>query len=428
MTGHLRRMGLVMVVIFAPWVTAQAGTVHGTVKNGTTGKPGAGVEVILIQLQGGMQPVSNSKTDAQGQFSFDNPSLGAQPMLIRAVFHGVNFHQPVPPGKSEVEVEVFDPTQDAKTIAIPTHIVIVQPNGSNLMVGEEYSVRNDSNPKLAYFRADGNFNFAVPEKAQLQQAAAWGPSGMPVVQATIDKTKNHYAIAFAFRPGESGVRYSYELPYAGNTATVKLPTVYPGAKLLVLAAPSIQINGEGLEPSGQEQGMNLYGRDNLPANSEFALNVSGTAPLQSGRGDSDAGSGSREGGGVVAGPVTVQQIPGRLDVLKWPLIGGFLGLFALGAILLARKPVVAVAGGAPFDAGPGSPAKSKKAKSSKTIAAASSAPALADVDAAVGASLDSLKDQIFRLELRRQAGTISEEEYVQERARAEKVLRDLVRG
>src|SRR6202040_1451408 len=227
MTGHLRRLGLATVAIFAPWVAAQAGTVHGTVKNGTTGKPGAGVEVILIQLQGGMQPVSNSKTDAQGQFSFDNPSLGAQPMLIRAVFHGVNFHQPVPPGKSEIEMEVFEPTQEAKTIAIPTHIVIVQPNGSNLIVGEEYSVRNDSNPKLAYFRADGNFNFAVPEKAQFQQAAAWGPSGMPVVQATIDKTKNHYAIAFAFRPGESGVRYSYELPYAGNTATVKLPTVYP---------------------------------------------------------------------------------------------------------------------------------------------------------------------------------------------------------
>ena len=429
MRRHLWLLGLGLGLILTAGAVAHAGTVHGTVKNGTSGKPGAGVEVILIQLQGGMQPVANSKTDAKGQFSFDNPSLGAQPMLIRAVFHGVNFHQPVPPGKSEIEIEVFDPTQDAKTITIPTHVVIVQPNGSNLIVGEEYSVRNNSNPKLAYFRADGNFNFAVPATAKLQQAAAWGPSGMPVVQATIDKTKNHYAIAFAFRPGESGVRYSYELPYAGNTATLKLPTVYPGAKLLVLAAPSVQVNGEGLEPGGQEQGLNIYGRDSLPANSEFAVNVSGTAPLQNGRGDSDAGSGSQEqGGGVVAGPVTVQQIPGRLDVLKWPLIAGFVGLFALGAILLARKPVVAVAGGAPFDAAHGLPRKPKKTNSSKKVAVASSAPALADVDAAVGASLDSLKDQIFRLELRKQAGTISEEEYAQERARAEKVLRDLVRG
>ena len=113
--------------------------------------------MILIQLQGGMQPVSNSKTDAQGQFTFDNPSLGTQPMLIRAVFHGVNFHQPVPPGKSEVEVEVFEPTQDAKTITIPTHIVILQPNGSNLIVGEEYSVQNRLQPEKSLFSGRRKF-------------------------------------------------------------------------------------------------------------------------------------------------------------------------------------------------------------------------------------------------------------------------------
>ncbi len=425
MTRNFGCLGVLVVVAFLPFGFAQAGTVHGTVKNGTTGKPGAGVEVILIQLQGGMQPVANSKTDAQGQFSFDNPSLGAQPMLIRAVFRGVNFHQQLPPGKTDVEVEVFDPTQDPKTVTIPSHIVILQPNGSTLIVGEEYSVQNSSSPKQAYFRADGNFEFALPEKAQLQQTAAWGPSGMPVVQATIDKTKNHYAVAFAFRPGESGVRYSYELPYAANTATLKLPTLYPGAKLLVLAPPTVQVSGEGLEPGGQEQGMTVYGRESLSTNAVFTLNVSGTAPPPNARGDSDPGSGSQEpqGGGVVAGPVTVQQIPGRLDVLKWPLVVGFVGLFALGAILLARKPVVAVAGGAPYDAANGSPAKSKKASSSKAAA-----DAAAEVDAAVSTSLDSLKDQIFRLELRRQAGTISEQEYALERARTEKVLRDLVRG
>jgi len=53
---------------------------------------------------------------------------------------------------------------------------------------------------------------------------------------------------------------------------------------------------------------------------------------------------------------------------------------------------------------------------------------LAEVDAAIGTSLDALKESLFRLELRHQAGTISEEEYARERARAEKVLRDLVRG
>jgi hypothetical protein len=103
-------------------------------------------------------------------------------------------------------------------------------------------------------------------------------------------------------------------------------------------------------------------------------------------------------------------------------------LFALGAILLARKPVAVVAGvpGAEIPIVKQPVSKKTAAPEASGIAAAS--PTIGDVDAAVGMSLDSLKDQIFRLELRRQAGTISEEEYAQERARAEKVLRDLVRG
>jgi hypothetical protein len=427
MTGAPRRFGLLAALLLAPFVAVRAGTVHGTVKNGTSGKPAAGIEVILIQLQGGMQPVANSKTDEQGQFSFDHASLGTQPMLVRAVFRGVNFHQPVPPGKNDIQVEVFEPTQDPKTISVPSHIVIVQPNGANLIVGEEYSVQNASSPRQAYFRADGTFEFAIPDRAQLQQAAAWGPSGMPVVQATIDKTKNHYAIAFAFRPGESGMRYSYELPYPGNATTLKLPTVYPGARLLVLAPPTMQIGGEGLEPGGQEQGMNIYGRSGLPARTLFAVSISGTAPPANAGGGADSGQDSQQGG-PVAGAVTVQQIPGRLDVLKWPLIAGFLGVFALGAILLARRPVVAVAGGGSSEAENASAGRAKKPKPPGVDANQRASPSLAEVDAAVGTSLDSLKDQIFRLELRRQAGTLSEEEYARERARAEKVLRDLVRG
>jgi hypothetical protein len=126
--------------------------------------------------------------------------------------------------------------------------------------------------------------------------------------------------------------------------------------------------------------------------------------------------------------VTIQAVPGRLDGLKWYLVGGFLGVFVLLAFVLARRPVMAVADGpaegvALQPAGP----SSRKAAASAVAAAAPSAD-LAGVDAAVGSSLDALKDTLFRLELRRQAGTISEAEYTQERARAEKVLRDLVRG
>jgi hypothetical protein len=435
------RLALLGALILAPLVMAEAGTVHGTVMNGTTGKPAAGIDLALIQLQGGMQEVAHSKSGAQGEFTFDHPGLGAQPMLVRAVYHGINFNHAVPPGTSTAQVDIYEPSKDPKTINVPSHVVIFQPNGANLIVGEEYQIANKSQPPLAYYRSDGSFDFALPEGGQLQQVAAAGPAGMPVVQLPIDKKKNHYSIAFAFRPGGNSVRYSYELPYPGNAATVKIPTIYPGGRLLVVAPPSVQISGEGLVPGGQEQGMNLYGRQDVPAGTLVAVSVSGTAPppetnagADQGQQQSQQGRDAQQGGGESSG-ISIQQVPGRLDGLKWYLIGGFVCVFALLAVLLARKPVVAVAGPAPVEEEPHA-TKQKKAKPSVTSASAPVARAtpsnggasLAEVDAAIGTSLDALKERLFRLELRHQAGTISEAEYAQERAQAQKVLRDLVRG
>jgi hypothetical protein len=174
--------------------------------------------------------------------------------------------------------------------------------------------------------------------------------------------------------------------------------------------------------------MNLYARESLPENVPYSIGVSGTAPPDQ---SADAGQQPQGQGGGEAGGAGIQQVPGRLDGLKWVLIGGFVGVFALGAILLARKPVVAVAAGVPVDVDDVPSAKPRKQKvqsAPRAQPAPKASTTLADVDAAVGTSLDSLKERIFRLELRHQAGTISEEEYAQERARAERVLRDLVRG
>ena len=433
---HIASIRLFALLLAPLWV-AQAGTVHGVVKNGTTGKTAAGIEVILIQLQGGMQPVANTKSDAQGEFSFDNAGIGAQPMLIRAVYDGVNFHQPLPPGKTDVSVEVFDATKDTKTVSIASRIVFFQPNGTTLTVGEEDSIENKSQPPKAYFKADGNFEFSIPQDAQLQQVAAAGPAGMPVVQAPIDKNKGNYAIAFAFRPGESTVRYSYEIPYPGNAASVKVPINYSIGRLIVVVPPTMTLTGGDLQAGGQEQGMNIFGRENVSAGTLIALNVSGTAPPL--RADANSGADPQGRDAQQADTsANIQVVPGRYDYAKFGVLGAFAVMFGVLAYLLARKKVVAVPVGAPFDAEEVPPAEPQKQPASSTSATLSPSPApsvsktasarLAAIDAAVGNSLDALKETIFRLELRRQAGTITEEEYAQERARTEKMLRDLVRG
>ena len=429
---------LLGALALAPLAVAEAGTVRGTVMNGTTGKAAAGIELTLIQLQGGMQEVAHSKSGAQGEFTFDHPGLGAQPMLVRATYRGINFNRAVPPGTSTAQVDIYEPSQDAKTINVTSHVVIFQPNGATLIVGEEYQIENKSQPPLAYFRSDGSFDFALPESGQLRQVAAAGPAGMPVVQLPIDKKKNHYSIAFAFRPGQNSVRYSYELPYPGNAATVNIPTIYPGGRLLVVAPPSVQINGDGLAPGGQEQGMNLYGRQDVPAGTIVAVSVSGTAPAPDANARAEQGQQGRDaqqGGGEISG-VSIQQVPGRLNdyAPTWMLAGALVVGFGFLGFLLWSKRVVTV----PLEAMEGvsaeAAAKRKKAKPpaapARLPAAAptNGAASLAELDAAIGTSLDALKERLFRLELRHQAGTISEAEYAQERARAETILRELVRG
>jgi hypothetical protein len=115
--------------------------------------------------------------------------------------------------------------------------------------------------------------------------------------------------------------------------------------------------------------------------------------------------------------------------LKWILVGGFAAIFALGFVYLLRRPQVAAAtAGSTVTDALEVPAPKRTAKSSSTSSSASAANVAAEVDREVRGSLDELKDSLFRLELRRQAGTISEEDYARERERIDATLRNLVRG
>jgi len=200
----------------------------------------------------------------------------------------------------------------------------------------------------------------------------------------------------------------------------------------------MQVTGDGFSAAGQEQGMNLYLRQDVPAGTLVAVNISGTAPAAGAAAGSDQVQQGRDApeGGAESGGAEIQAVPGRLDAMKWPLLGGFVVVFGAFAYLLSRKMVVPVNGvEVAAVAGGTATGKSKKPKvqaaapaQALPAAPTAKAPSLSDVDAAVGTSLDALKERLFRLELRHQAGTITEEDYAQERAKAEKVLRDMLRG
>jgi hypothetical protein len=110
--------------------SASAQTLNGTLTNGTTGKPAAGDDVILIKLAQGMEEAAHTKADASGHFTFKLPDAG--PHLIRAVHQGVTYHSMAPPGSNSVEVQVFDVSKKLANISVTADVLRFQAQGNQL--------------------------------------------------------------------------------------------------------------------------------------------------------------------------------------------------------------------------------------------------------------------------------------------------------
>jgi hypothetical protein len=425
------RGATVALLVFAGAISAvAAGTVSGVVNNGTTNTPVRGTEVILMQLQGGMEPVATTKTDASGHFTITNDALGSGPMLLRVPYKGVLYHQPITPGTTTANVTVYEPTSDAHSFAVTTRAIVLQPKGSDLVVGEEYAIQNETHPPVAYYLKDGTFKFQLPEGGQLNQVSAWGATGMPVIQGTIDKGKGVEAVDWPFRPGANGVRLSYQLPYTSNQATFHTASLYNVQRVLLVVPPGIQVSSPGFTPAGTEQGFDIYTRDSVAANAPLTISVSGTASLPASADNSqDPSVNSRADANGEAAATTT--LPPRLsNNLQYILVVGFAALFLLGVIFLWRRPATETVPPVGADAITAKKGRGRHGDSASVPENRSAAvtQGVAEVEREVSHSLDELKEKLFRLELRRQAGTISEEEYAREHERTEKILRDFVMG
>jgi len=325
---------------------------------------------------------------------------------------------------------VYEPTTDAHSFAVTMRAIVLQPKGSDLVVGEEYTIQNQTHPPVAYYLKDGTFKFQVPQGGQLNQVSAWGATGMPVIQGTIDKGNGVEAVDWPFRPGDNGVRLSYQLPYTSNQATFRTASPYNVQRVLLVVPPGLQVSSPGFTPAGTQQGYDIYTRDSVAANAPLTISLSGTAaePAPADNSQDPSVNSRADANGEAAATTT---LPPRVSSnLQYILVVGFAALFLLGVIFLWRRPVTETVPPAGTNASAAKKARNRHGDSASIPENRSAAPnqTVAEVERDVSHSLDELKEKLFRLELRRQAGTISEEEYAREHQRTEKILRDFVKG
>ena len=382
----------------------------GTVTNGTTHKPSSGDDVILLKLGQGMEEAGRTKADAKGAFSFKLDGQG--PHLVRVVHQGVTYHRIVPPGSASVDVQVYDVAKKVAAISVTADVFRFQAQANELQGVRIFAVNNTSDPPITQMN-DQNFEFFLPEGAEVDEGVAKTEGGQPLNSAPVpQKQRNRYAFVFPLRPGETQFQVVFHLPYTGQ-AKIDPQLLYPAQHFVVMTPKTMQFSPAS---PGVFQSMADPGRSDSPVQvasntqpgQQLAFTISGTGTLANEGGAESAGGGqadappgrdSRPGGGL--GPPI--DAPDPLEKYRWYILGGFAAVFVAGAVYIAkRSPAEAVSAGA-----------TTQTSSSARPASASSRSTLL---------LEALKEELFQLEVDYKQGRLAQPEYEKAKAALDQTL------
>lgn len=397
--------------------------ITGTVTNKTNGKPAAGDQVVLIQLQQGMQESTRTTTDAHGHFSLEVPDDGIH--LVRVTHEKAAYFQPVQPDQHTVTVTVYDAAPSVAGVGTGVEELHIEATPTELHVVEVLQVLNNSAPPRTQFGPDG-YEFYLPKGSLIGRTGAITQGGMPVQTPAVPRSDpGHYSFLFPLRPGETQFGIAYTMPYTGSytftpqlTSTVKTFAVLLPSSMKVTPGLGSLLARQPGKPGTQT----LIAQD-VPAGNgpQFTVSGTGTMPDASSGGNAGAGPNGAGPNASTANPApnsdasapTVSNSPlagGRglnepLDETgdrdpwakyKWWILSGLALLLAAAAGFLLRKPSglaeapAAASGSAPPGAGSIPPQ-----------------PGLSHHDA----TLSALKEELFLLETERLQQHISESEY-----------------
>ncbi len=398
------------IVLFALAVlmsaSAAAQTLTGTVRNATTGRPAAHDDVVLLNLMQGMNEAARTKTDAQGRFTFTVQGQG--PHLVRANHQNVNYFRAAPPGTTSVEIQVYDVAQKLDGITGTVSVMRLQTDGGKLQGLDLYAVKNSSTPPRTLMN-DRPFEFYLPDGAQIDQVAAESPGGNPVNASAVPASeKDRYYVVFPLRPGETRFQIAWHLPYSGQ-ARLRSRFLLPYEHLAVVLPKSIQFMpeaGTSFSPMTDDTGASLQVASNTAPGKPIAFRISGTGMLQ----DSDNGAAQQTGGqsgmgpgGGLGAPI---DTPDPLHNYRWPILGGLCAVLMAGAfyVVTRQKPV-------PAGANYAAPRVPSAPVARTTLTQERSATLL-----------EALKEELFQLEVERQQGRISPEEYQKAKAALDQTI------
>jgi hypothetical protein len=390
-----------------------AAQITGTATNGTTNKPAAGDEVVLLSLAAGMDETAHTKTDAQGRFTLNVSDEGVQ-HLVRVIHQGVNYYRTAPPGTASVEINVYDAAREVPNILQESRMLRIQTKDGQLEVAEAYTLRNESQPPRTR-NGDHTFEVTAPDGAQVLDGMVAGPGGMPTTSVPVATgKKNQYSFNYAIKPGRSQFQVVYKLPYSGSYEFAINPET-PLAQLGVLLPKSMKFSATAgkFAPDADEAGMAVFFAKSLPAGQpvKFSVLGEGSAPREA-QGTAPGGPTGAPGGGLGA-PI---DAPDPLASSRGFIIGGFIVILAGGAFWLFRRSHAAKAQYAGANTAALVDTSSAGDQQAPTPQPSGPVPGSRGI-------LDALKEELFQLESDRLHESISQQEYEKQKAGLDALLR-----
>jgi len=402
---------------------AAASTLTGTVKNGTTGKPSVGDDVVLIKFGQGMEEAARTKTDANGKFTLTVPDDGG-PHLVRDIHQGVTYNEMATPGTTTVDLQVYDVAKKVPGVTVNADVIRLQAEGNQLEGVRFFAVDNLSTPPRTQMN-DANFEFYLPDGAEVDEGQAMTQGGQPVNSAPVPQSvKNRYAFMFPLRPGTTQFQVVFHMAYTGS-AKIDPKSLYPAQHLMVMLPATMKFTAA---PGSSFQAMkdphqndtDVQVASKTEPGQSLAFTVSGTGTIKEptdqnagGAGQDAQGSGAtvasdnRPGGGL--GPPIDAPDPLQKD---WPyILGGFAVLLAGGAIYTMKRPQ------------PAGAAEYTEELPDGVIASSSPSPAIPPTaQSRAERLLEALKEEIFQLEVDRKQGKVTQAEYDQAKSALDQTL------
>lgn len=262
---------LLLLLLLAQPVAAQdptpepvMGRVQGVVENLTADAgPPAGVSVNLFALEG-FEPVTTytGTVSSDGVFEFPDVALiEGLSYIVTLEYKGVSYGSAFAPydgfGDSlQLDLEVYEPTDDASLISVSRMHIIVDFSGENLQISELYLFDNLSDRVYvgsAGSREEGTLEVIVPTGAiDPLLERGMGESMVPTTSSVLP-TDEGFLDTLPVRPGTASqqLMVTYQLPYDENEATMSHPLPYP-VESVSLFVPDVGLAVESDQLGGGE--------------------------------------------------------------------------------------------------------------------------------------------------------------------------------